>query len=223
MVERILSKLLTFAAFKRRSITFAIIAAIFCAHIGLEARGRETTTTEGIEQEANKDDLSTGVVREERSKQKQERGAEKTSIRKSEPNSSLSRLTQGGSISNSMVSTIGALALVLCVFFVLAYLAKIIAPNRKRQLSGSLEIIDSCAVDSKITLTTFRWGNRLLLVAKSSGRLMLLSELKEQQDVERFLRDYSIKIEERKNSWLDALLNRRLNTVSRADNEDPRI
>ena len=94
-----------------------------------------------------------------------------------------------GSFEHALVSGVGALALVLCVFFGLVYLAKILTPKRRRKLSCSLEVIDSCFVDSKSELITVRWGGKLILVARSSGNWTPLSEVSNPEDVDRFLKE----------------------------------
>ena len=91
------------------------------------------------------------------------------------------------SIARSFVSGLGALALVLCVFLGLVFVTKLAMPKRRRRLSRSLEVIDSCFIDSKNELTTIRWGKKLILVARSQGRWTPLSELSNEDDVKRFL------------------------------------
>lgn len=95
--------------------------------------------------------------------------------------------TREGTWANALVSGIGALALVLCAFFGLVFLTRILVPKRRRKLSHLLDVVDSCFVDSKNELLTLRWGGKLILVARNSGNWTPISEVSNPEDVNRCL------------------------------------
>ena len=99
-------------------------------------------------------------------------------------------------VAHSFASSFGVLALVLCAFLGLVYATKLVMPKRCRKLSRSLEIIDSCFIDSKNELTTVLWGEKLILVAKSQGRCMALSEISNKEEVKRFLERNEAEVKE---------------------------
>ncbi len=89
----------------------------------------------------------------------------------------------------ALFSSLGALALTLGAFFGLVYLTKLLTPRRTRRLSETLEIVESCPVDSKNELITIRWGRKLILAAKSSGSWTALSEVSDAEEVEQYLKE----------------------------------
>ena len=97
----------------------------------------------------------------------------KTPILRDEPTSSK---RNGGSLGNALVSTFGALAVVLGAFFALvAFLRR---TGVKNGVGGSaLEVVDSLAVGDKARLLTIRWGNRLILAAKTPEKIAPLAEI----------------------------------------------
>ncbi len=96
----------------------------------------------------------------------------KTPILRDEP---VSKAQSGGSLTGVLVSTFGALAVVLGAFFALVALLKRTRPNGGG--GNSLEIVDSLAVGDKARLLTIRWGNRLILAAKTPEKIAPLAEI----------------------------------------------
>ena len=97
----------------------------------------------------------------------------KTPILRDEPTSTT---RNGGSWGSAFVSTFGALAVVLGAFFALVALLK------RTGASGNgggtaLEIVDSASVGDKARLLTIRWGNRLILAAKTPENIASLAEI----------------------------------------------
>ena len=97
------------------------------------------------------------------------------------------RMSDRETASDSLVTILGALALVLCAFLGLVYITKNILPRRRRILSSSVEIIDLCFLDSKSELMTILWGGKLILLAKSHGCFSTLSELSDKEEINKFL------------------------------------
>jgi len=96
----------------------------------------------------------------------------KTPILRDEP----TLTTQGGgSLGSALVSTFGALAVVLGAFFALVAFLKRTGP--KSGGGNALEIVDSLAVGDKARLLTIRWGNRLILAAKTPEKIAPLAEI----------------------------------------------
>ncbi len=96
----------------------------------------------------------------------------KTPILRDEP----TLTTQGGgSLGSALVSTFGALAVVLGAFFALVAFLKRTGP--KSGGGSALEIVDSLAVGDKARLLTIRWGNRLILAAKTPEKIAPLAEI----------------------------------------------
>lgn len=96
----------------------------------------------------------------------------KTPILRDEP----VKTTRGGSLASALVSTFGALAVVLGAFFALvAFLKRTGAKNGG--VGSALEIVDSLAVGDKARLLTIRWGNRLILAAKTPEKIAPLAEI----------------------------------------------
>lgn len=97
----------------------------------------------------------------------------KTPILRDEPTSSK---RNGGSLGNALVSTFGALAVVLGAFFALvAFLRRTGVKNGG--VGSALEVVDSLAVGDKARLLTIRWGNRLILAAKTPEKIAPLAEI----------------------------------------------
>lgn len=87
----------------------------------------------------------------------------------------VSRARGGGSFGGALVSTFGALTVVLGAFFALVAFFKRTGP-----LGGggsALEIVDSTPVGDKARLLTIRWGNRLILAAKTPEKIAPLAEI----------------------------------------------
>ncbi len=97
----------------------------------------------------------------------------KTPILRDEPTAAT---RGGGSIGSALVSTFGALAVVLGAFLALVAFLKRTAPNGGGS-GGALEIVDSLAVGDKTRLWTIRWGNRLVLAAKTPEKIAPLAEI----------------------------------------------
>lgn len=96
----------------------------------------------------------------------------KTPILRDEP----TLTTQGGgSLGSALVSTFGALAVVLGAFFALVAFLK--RTGSKTGGGSALEIVDSLAVGDKARLLTIRWGNRLILAAKTPEKIAPLAEI----------------------------------------------
>ena len=96
----------------------------------------------------------------------------KTPILRDEP----TLTTQGGgSLGSALVSTFGALAVVLGAFFALVAFLRRTGP--KNGGGSALEIVDSLAVGDKARLLTIRWGNRLILAAKTPEKIAPLAEI----------------------------------------------
>ena len=87
----------------------------------------------------------------------------------------------------ALVTSFGALALTLGFFFGCIYLIKLLAPNRIRRSSGSIEILDSCFIGKKTELFTVKWGPKLLLTCISGEKTGVLAEISDKEDVEIFL------------------------------------
>lgn len=81
----------------------------------------------------------------------------------------------GGSFWSALVSTFGALAVVLGAFLALVAWLKRTGP--KSDGGGALEVIDSLVVGDKARLLTIRWGNRLILAAKTPENIASLAEI----------------------------------------------
>ena len=97
----------------------------------------------------------------------------KTPILRDEPTAAT---RGGGSFGSALVSTFGALAVVLGAFLALVAFLKRTAPNGGVS-GGALEIVDSLAVGDKARLLTIRWGNRLILAAKTPENIASLAEI----------------------------------------------
>ena len=97
----------------------------------------------------------------------------KTPILRDEPTSAK---RNGGSLGNALVSTFGALAVVLGAFFALVALLKRTGANGGG-VGSALEIVDSTPVGEKARLLTIRWGNRLILAAKTPEKIASLAEI----------------------------------------------
>ncbi len=96
----------------------------------------------------------------------------KTPILRDEP---ILSTRNGDSWGSALVSTFGALAVVLGAFFALVAFLKRTSP---KGVGGSaLEIVDSTPVGDKARLLTIRWGNRLILAAKTSEKITPLAEI----------------------------------------------
>ena len=119
---------------------------------------------------------------------------EKTPILRDEPASA----TKGsGSPTGALVSTFGALTVVLGAFFALiAFLKRTGLKNGG--FGGALEIVDSTPVGDKTRLLTIRWGNRLILAAKTPEKITSLAEIADPEETSALLAE----IERRKESAL---------------------
>ena len=166
--------------FLRRSLSSIVVACfvIFACllNIGSATLGNEFHRTESPVEKS-----------EIHSERRDPRSESKTPIDASIYSKQVERYGKRGTTARSFITSLGTLALVLCVFLGLVFATKLVMPRRGRKLSRSLEIIDSCFVDSKNELTTIRWGEKLILVARGQGRWTPLSELSNEDDVKRFL------------------------------------
>lgn len=97
----------------------------------------------------------------------------KTPILRDEP---VATAQSGGSLAGALVSTFGALAVVLGAFFALVALLKRTGANGGG-VGSALEIVDSTPVGEKARLLTIRWGNRLILAAKTPEKIAPLAEI----------------------------------------------
>ncbi|MBQ7814768.1 MAG: FliO/MopB family protein, partial [Thermoguttaceae bacterium] len=97
----------------------------------------------------------------------------KTPILRDEP---VATAQNGGSLAGALVSTFGALAVVLGAFFALVALLKRTGANGGG-VGSALEIVDSTPVGEKARLLTIRWGNRLILAAKTPEKIASLAEI----------------------------------------------
>lgn len=114
----------------------------------------------------DKEDAKAAAVGESESRSK-------TPILRDEPTAAT---RGGGSFGSALVSTFGALAVVLGAFLALVAFLKRTAPNSGGS-GGALEIVDSLAVGDKARLLTIRWGNRLILAAKTPEKIASLAEI----------------------------------------------
>lgn len=107
----------------------------------------------------------------------------KTPILRDEPTAT----TRGaGSLASALVSTFGALAVVLGAFFALvAFLRRTGAKNGG--VGSALEVVDSLAVGDKARLLTIRWGNRLILAAKTPEKIAPLAEIADVEEANAML------------------------------------
>lgn len=96
----------------------------------------------------------------------------KTPILRDEP---VATAQSGGSLASALVSTFGALAVVLGAFFASVALLRRTGANGGG--GSALEIVDSLAVGDKARLLTIRWGNRLILAAKTPEKIASLAEI----------------------------------------------
>lgn len=96
----------------------------------------------------------------------------KTPILRDEP---VATAQNGGSLAGALVSTFGALAVVLGAFF--ASVAFLRRTGANGGGGSALEIVDSLAVGDKARLLTIRWGNRLILAAKTPEKIAPLAEI----------------------------------------------
>ncbi|MBR4833666.1 MAG: flagellar biosynthetic protein FliO [Thermoguttaceae bacterium] len=101
----------------------------------------------------------------------------------------------GGSFFGALVSTIGSLAVVLGVFFALVALWKRTAPKSGNG-AGAAEVLDSTPLGDRARLLTIRWGNRLILAARTPEKIAPLAEIAEPVEVAEALAE----IERRKNA-----------------------
>ncbi|MBR4103742.1 MAG: flagellar biosynthetic protein FliO, partial [Thermoguttaceae bacterium] len=100
----------------------------------------------------------------------------------------------GGSLGSALVSTFGALAVVLGAFFALVAFLRRTGP--KNGGGSALEIVDSLAVGDKARLLTIRWGNRLILAAKTPEKIAPLAEITDVEEASAMLAE----LERRKES-----------------------
>ncbi len=100
----------------------------------------------------------------------------------------------GGSFFGALVSTVGSLALVLGAFFALVALWKRTAP--KTGGVGVAETLDSTPLGDRARLLTIRWGNRLILAARTPEKITPLAEITEPGEAAEML----AAIERRKNA-----------------------
>lgn len=91
----------------------------------------------------------------------------------------------GGSLGSALVSTFGALAVVLGAFFALVAFLKRTGP--KCGDGGSLAVVDSLTVGDKARLLTIRWGNRLILAAKTPENFTSLAEIADAEEANAML------------------------------------
>lgn len=83
---------------------------------------------------------------------------------------------------------IRAVAIVVTSFVGLLFISSVLRKNQfRRSSSGLLEVLDDLRLDSKHEIVSLRWGERIVLMAKSGDRLVLLSELSDDEDVRRYL------------------------------------
>lgn len=97
----------------------------------------------------------------------------KTPILRDEP---VATAQSDGSLAGALVSTFGALAVVLGAFFALVAFLKRTGANGGG-VGNALEIVDSTSVGDKARLLTIRWGNRLILAAKTPEKIAPLAEI----------------------------------------------
>lgn len=105
----------------------------------------------------------------------------KTPILRDEP---ASTARNDGSWASALVSTFGALAIVLGAFFALVAFLKRTGP---RNGGSALEIVDSTPVGDKARLLTIRWGNRLILAAKTPENFASLAEIADVEEANAML------------------------------------
>ena len=119
---------------------------------------------------SSEDDKTAGIS--ENKKNGETASERKTPILRDEPTST----ARGGSWASALVSTFGALAVVLGAFFALVAFLKRTNP-KNGGVGSALEIVDSLAVGDKARLLTIRWGNRLILAAKTPEKIAPLAEI----------------------------------------------
>ncbi len=115
----------------------------------------------------------------------------KTPILRDEPTAAT---RDDGSLAGALVSTFGALAVVLGAFFALVALLK--RTGASGGGGSALEIVDSLPVGDKARLLTIRWGNRLILAAKTPEKIASLAEIADVDEANALLAE----IERRKES-----------------------
>ena len=90
-----------------------------------------------------------------------------------------------------LLSTFGALALVIGCFFGLVYILKLIAPNKFNLRSGLVEVVDSVVVSKKVRLSTIKWGNQLFLLAVTNESATTIGRLDDSDEIDRTLANIS--------------------------------
>lgn len=87
----------------------------------------------------------------------------------------------GGSFFGALVSTVGSLAVVLGAFFALVALWKRTSPQSGN--GGAAEVVDSSPLGDRARLLTIRWGNRLILAARTPEKITPLAEIADPAEV----------------------------------------
>lgn len=87
----------------------------------------------------------------------------------------------GGSFFGALVSTVGSLAVVLGAFFALVALWKRTSPQSGN--GGAAEVVDSSPLGDRARLLTIRWGNRLILAARTPEKIAPLAEIADPAEV----------------------------------------
>lgn len=81
-----------------------------------------------------------------------------------------------------------AVAIVVTSLIGLLFVSSVLRKNQfRRSPSGLLEVLEDLRLDSKHEIISLRWGERIVLMAKSGDRLVLLSELSDDEDVRCYL------------------------------------
>lgn len=90
---------------------------------------------------------------------------------------------------SNIVSTVGALAVVLFLFFGGVYSLRILSCNRFSDISGTIEIVDSCWVGKNQQLLVVKWGDtKLLLISRCVNTLSFLSEITDEEEMTKMLK-----------------------------------
>lgn len=72
----------------------------------------------------------------------------------------------------------------------LLFVSSVLRKNHLKSAGGLLEVLDVLHLDSRHEIISLRWGERIVLIAKSGDGFILLSELSDEEDVCRYLKKH---------------------------------
>lgn len=84
-------------------------------------------------------------------------------------------------------SYFSAIVIVVVSLTGLLFISSILRKSCFRSSSGLMEVLDVLRLDSRHEIISLRWGQKIVLVAKSGDGWILLSELSDEEDVRRYL------------------------------------